>query len=68
MSYADEESIMRKILQNCVSSDSKDVMILREMSANKSHKNSCKMIRVYAITVDEKEPGGVHFTLGGHQA
>ena len=68
MSYANEESIKRRILQNCVSSDSKDVMILREICANKSHKDSCKMIFVHAITVDEKEPRGVHFTLGDHQA
>ena len=63
MSYADEESIRRRILQNCVSSDSKDVMILRDVCANKSHKDSCKMIFVHAIAENEKEPRGVHSTL-----
>ena len=68
MSYADEESKKRKILQNCVSSDSKDAMILKEICTNKSYKDTCKMIRVHAIAVDEREPRGVHFTLGDHQA
>ena len=63
MFYADEESIKRKILQNCVSSDSKDAMSLREICANKFHKDSCKMIFVHAIAENEKEPRGVHSTL-----
>ena len=61
MSYADEESIKSRILQNCVSSDSKDVIILREICANKSHKDSCKMIFVHAITLHEKDSRGVRF-------
>ena len=68
MSYADEESKKRKILQNCVSSDSKDAMILKKICANKSYKDTCKIICVHAITVDETEPKGVHFTLGDQQA
>ena len=58
MSYADEESKKRKILQNCVSSDSKDAMILKEICANKYYKDTCKMICVHAIAVDERGPEG----------
>ena len=68
MSYADEESKNRKILQNCVSSDSKDAMILKDICANKSYKDTCKMICVHFSVVNEKEPRGVHFTLGDHQS
>ena len=68
MSYADEESKKRKILQNCVSSDSKDVMILKEICANKPYKDTCKTIRVHSIAADEREFRGVYFTLGDHQA
>ena len=67
-SYTDEESKKRQILQNCVSSDYTDAMILKEICTNKPYKDTCKMIRVHAIAVDEREPRGVHFTLGDHQA
>ena len=43
-------------------------MILKEICANKSYKDISKMIRVYAIALNEREPREVHFTLGDHQA
>ena len=38
LSYADEESKKRKIIQSCVSKDSKYGMILKKLCANKTYK------------------------------
>ena len=43
-------------------------MILKEICANKPYKDTCKMIHVHAIAVNDKETTGVHFTLGDYQA
>ena len=63
LSYADEESKKRKIIQNCVPKDSKDAMILKELCANKTYKQTCKMIRVHAIASEDRKPREVHYTL-----
>ena len=63
LSYADEESKKRKIIQNCVPKDSKDAVILKELCANKTYKQTCKMIRVHAIASEDRKPRGVHNTL-----
>ena len=49
LSYANEESKKRKIIQNCVPKDSKDAMVLKELCANKTYKQTCKMIRIVVI-------------------
>ena len=48
-SYSQDVTKKRKIIQNCVSRDSKDAMMLRELCKNKSFKETCKMLRTHAI-------------------
>ena len=63
LSYADEESKKRKIIQNCVPKDSKDAMILKDLCASKTYKQTCKMIRVHAIASEDRKTRGVHNIL-----
>ena len=63
LSYANEESKKRKIIQSCAPMDSKNAMILKELCANKTYKQTCKMIRVHAIISEDRGPRGVHIAL-----